>query len=310
MGVFHGHLRTRVGRWPIAGSSDKGHEGPHSRYTALSAGSGVVNEAWGRLLRKGDYVFGSFLKPEIVDGYINGVNPGDRTDVLGRFPFSEHSLDEAVSFASIGYRVWRRMSINDRTSAVLRFRDQVAEFQDRIALLVTRETGKPLWEARQEMLATIRALDLLLDDGVDILAPRVIDEIGARSDRQPRGVVAILCPFNFPFLVSATHTAAAVLAGNAVVVKPSKFTPGVGQRHIELWDRCQLPRGVVNMVQGPGSVGGQRLATHPAVDVMLFTGSYATAKMIQKLTMDRPELPIFMQSSCTRRILYCVWIRL
>ncbi len=252
-------------------------------------------QAWGRLLRKGDYVYGSFMKPEAVDGYINGVNPGDRGDVLGRFPFSEINIDEAVEYARVGFRSWRRMSINERAGAVHRFRDHVARHQEETALMITRETGKPLWEARQELLATIRVLDLMLDDGVHALAPRVIDEIGARSDWVPRGVVGIFTPFNFPFLVAASHTAASVLAGNAAVVKPSKFTPGIGQQHIELWDRCGLPRGVVNMVQGPGSVVGQRLATHPAVDVMLFTGSYDTSKVIQKLTMDRPELPIFMQ---------------
>ena len=76
-----------------------------------------------RLLRKGDYVHGSFLKPEAVDGYINGVNPGDRADVLGRFPFSESSVDEAVDFAAIGARAWRRVPLNDRALAVRRFRD-------------------------------------------------------------------------------------------------------------------------------------------------------------------------------------------
>jgi acyl-CoA reductase-like NAD-dependent aldehyde dehydrogenase len=254
-----------------------------------------VIEAWGRLLRKGDYVYGSFMKPEAVDGYINGVNPGDRADVLGRFAFSEINIDEAVEFARVGYRVWRRTSINDRSGVVHRFRDHVARHQESTALLITRETGKPLWEARQEMLATIRVLDLMLDDGVHALAPRVIDEICARSDWVSRGVVGIFTPFNFPFLIAASHTAATVLAGCAAVVKPSKFTPGIGQRHIEMWDRCQMPRGVVNMVQGPGSVVGQRLATHPAIDAILFTGSYSTARTITKLTMDRPELPIFMQ---------------
>jgi len=254
-----------------------------------------VNEAWGRLLRKGDYVYGSFVKPEAVDGYINGVNPGDRTDVLGRFPFSEASLEDAMACAAQGFRVWRRMSINERTGAVHRFRDHLARSQDGLAHLVTRETGKPLWEARQELAATIRALDLMLDEGVNNLAPRVIDDIGARSDRIPRGVVGIFTPFNFPMMVSATHTAAAVLSGNAVVVKPSKFTPGVGQAHVELWDRCQLPRGVVNMVQGPGSVIGQRMATHEALDVLVFTGSYTTARSIAKLTHDRPELPTLLQ---------------
>ncbi len=255
----------------------------------------VVNEVNGRLLRKGDYIFGSYVKPEAVDGYINGVNPSDRGDILGRFPFSEASVDEAVEYAGVGYRVWRRMTINDRAGAVHRFRDQMSAHQEVLARLITRETGKPLWESRQEILATIRALDLLLDEGVDALVPRVLDEIGARSDRMARGVVAILCPFNFPIMVAAVHCASALLSGNTVVVKPSKFTPGVGQAHIDLWDRCRLPRGVMNMVQGPGSVVGQRLVTHPDIDVLLVTGSLDTAKTIRRLTMARPELPTMMQ---------------
>ena len=249
-----------------------------------------------RIVRKGDYVFGSFLKPEAVDGYINGVNPGDRSDVLGRFCFSEASVDEAVEYAAIGARAWRRHATNDRAAAVRRFRDQVARGQERVARMITRETGKPIWEGRQEVLATIRALDLLLDEGLTMLAPRVIEEIGARSDRIPRGVIAIICPYNFPVLVPAMQGAAALLAGNAAVVKPSKFTPGVGQLLAELWDRCRLPRGVYNMVQGPGTVVGQRLALHPGIQALLFTGSAATAASIRQTTSERPDLPIVMQS--------------
>ena len=254
-----------------------------------------MKEVSGRLLRKGDYIFGSFVKPEAVDGYINGVNPGDRSDVLGRFPFSESSVDNAVEYAAVGYRVWRRLSINDRSAAVHRFREQLVEHQESLAHGITREVGKPLWESRQELLATIRAIDLLLDDGIDLLAPRVIDELGARSDRLPRGIVAVFCPYNFPLMIGAVHTASAILAGNSVIVKPSKFAPGMGQAHIDLWDRCRLPRGTVNMIQGPGSVVGNRLASHPDVDVILFTGALDTAKSIARLTQDRPELPKLIQ---------------
>ncbi len=248
-----------------------------------------------RIVRKGDYVHGSFLKPEAVDGYINGVNPGDRSDVLGRFPFSESSVDEAVDYAGIGARAWRRVPLSDRSAAVRRFRDQLARHQERTARMITRETGKPLWEARQEVLAAIRALDLLMEEGQALLAPRVIEEIGARSDRVPRGVVAVLCPFNFPVLVPAMHAATALLAGNSVVVKPSKFTPGVGQTLAELWDRCRLPRGVYNMVQGPGTVIGQRLVLHPGIHALVSTGSFQTATQIRQATTERADLPMILQ---------------
>src|SRR6185436_16928123 len=74
--------------------------------------------------------------------------------------------DEAVEYANIGAKTWRRASLNDRANALRRFREHIARFQERLASLITRETGKPIWEARHEVIATVRALDLFLDDGM------------------------------------------------------------------------------------------------------------------------------------------------
>ncbi len=248
-----------------------------------------------RLLRKGDYVYGSFLKPEQVDGYINAVNPGDRSDVLGRFPFSARSVDDAVELAAQGAARWRRVGVNERATAVRRFREQLHVAQEPLARLVTRENGKPLWEARQEVTSALRTVDLYLDDGVGLLAPRVVEEIGGRTDYMPRGVVGAVCPYNLPALLSVSHSAAAVLAGNAIVLKPSKFTPGVGQLVAELWDRSKLPRGVFNLVHGSGSVIGQRLVGHAGLDALLFAGSHESAREVRRATADRPELPALYQ---------------
>jgi acyl-CoA reductase-like NAD-dependent aldehyde dehydrogenase len=248
-----------------------------------------------RLLRKGDYVYGSFLKPEQVDGYINAVNPGDRTDVLGRFPFSTRNVDDAVELAAVGAQRWRRVGLNDRAAAVRRFREQINTHQETLARLVTRENGKPLWEARQEVQSALRTVEIYLDDGVGLLAPRIVEEISARTDYVPRGVVGVVSPYNLPVLLSVGMTAAAVLAGNAVVIKPSKFTPGVGQLIAELWDRAKLPRGVFNLVHGSGSVIGQRLVGHPGLDALLFAGSFESAREVRRATADRPELPALYQ---------------
>lgn len=248
-----------------------------------------------RLLRKGDYVYGSFVKPEQVDGYINATNPGDRTDVLGRFPFSTRSVDDAVELAAQGAHKWRRVGLNDRASAVRRFREQLHTAQEPLARLVTRENGKPLWEARQEVASALRTVDLYLDDGVGLLAPRVVEEIGGRSDHVPRGVVGAVSPYNLPVLHGVSVTVAAILAGNAIVSKPSKFTPGVGQTIAELWDRAKLPRGVFNLVHGSGSVIGQRLVAHPGLDALVFAGSYESAREVRRATVDRPELPALYQ---------------
>ncbi|MBT3218533.1 MAG: aldehyde dehydrogenase family protein [Proteobacteria bacterium] len=248
-----------------------------------------------RLLRRGDYCWGSFVKPERVDGYIVGVNPGDRSDVLGRFPFSETSVDDAVDAAARGGITWRRIPRVDRCKILRKYRDNLHRFQEAHADLITRETGKPLWEARQEVIASIRAVDLLVEEGIALLEPRILNEREARSDYRPRGVVGILAPYNLPLLIPTLQCSAAMLSGNTVVLKPSKFTPGVGQRVAEMWDRCKLPRGTFNMVQGSGASIGQRLSTHPGLDALLFSGSFTTAMAIRRATFDRPELPTLYQ---------------
>ncbi len=255
-----------------------------------------MDEQRERLVRKGNYIHGSFITPESIDGYINCVNPGDRSDVLGRFPFSARSVDDAVARAQEGAAEWAQVGLNDRAQAVKRFRDSLGKYTESIAHLITRETGKPLWESRHEVIGTIRALDIFLDDGLGLLAPRVLGKQGARTDYTPRGVVALLCPYNPPLRMAATQTAAALLGGNSVVFKASKFTPAVGQMVAECWDRCRLPRGVVNMVQGSGSVVGHRIVTHSGVDALLCTGSFKTAMSVRKTLFRRPELPVIYQT--------------
>lgn len=248
-----------------------------------------------RLLRKGDYVWGSFVKPERVDGYVVGVNPGDRTDVLGRFPFSEASVDDAIEAATAGGVKWRRLSVEDRASVVKRLREMIGRSSATFATLITRETGKPLWEARQEVVASLRAIDLLIDEGLPLLEPRILDEYQARSDFRPRGVVGVLAPYNLPLLVPITQIAAALLAGNTVVFKPSKFAPGVGQHIAEAVDRCRMPRGTFCLVQGSGSGVGARLASSPGLDALLLSGSYQTGLAVKRATADRPELLLGLQ---------------
>lgn len=265
-------------------------------YRVAASWEGGVASHDERLLRRGDYIWGSWVKPERVDGWIVGINPGDVSDVLGRFPFSVGSIDDAVEAATRGGLVWRRTSRADRARTLGRFCDGLRRFQERLAALVTRETGKPLWESRQEVVASIRAVDLLLEEGMALLEPRIVDERDARSDYRPRGVVGVVAPYNLPLLVPAMQCAAALLAGNTVVLKPSKFAPATGQMLAEIFDRCRLPRGVFNLVQGSGSIIGRHLATHPGVDALLVSASYKTAGALRQATFDRPELPLLLQS--------------
>lgn len=248
-----------------------------------------------RLVRRGDYIWGSFVRPARVDGYVVGVNPGDREDVLGRFSFSSTSVDDAVGAARDAVGDWGRTPVSNRARVVTRFAELLDESSEDLSTLITRETGKPLWEAREEVSSAVRVARLLASDGPRWLRPKVLREGAAWSDPLPHGVVGVITPYTFPLLIPTLHVMAALIAGNSVVFKPSKFTPAVGQAVAERVDRCKLPRGVFNMVQGSGAAVGQRIATHPGLDALLFAGSYETARQIRRATAERPELPALYQ---------------
>lgn len=248
-----------------------------------------------RLVRRGDYVWGSFVRPARVDGYIVGVNPGDRSDVLGRFSFSSTAVDDAVGAAKDAAGAWGSRAIEDRAAVLRRYADLVEETGEDLAILITRETGKPLWESREEVASAVRVSRMLAVDGAQALAPTVLREGSAWSERRPHGVVGVITPYVFPLLIPTLHVMAALLAGNTVVFKPSKFAPGVGQSLAERLDRCRLPRGVFNLVQGSGAAVGHRITTHPGLDALLFSGSHHTAQAIRRATVDRPELPVMFQ---------------
>jgi len=249
-----------------------------------------------RLVRRGDYIWGSFVKPESVDGYIVGVNPGDRDDILGRFYFSGVSVDDAVGSARSGFAAWSLLPVHHRAAIVNRFADVMKERRAILTALISRETGKPLWESQMEVQSAVVAVRDLVSAALDDGDSDYPAEAFARSERRPHGVVAIETPFVFPVLFAAVNTAASLLAGNAVVLKPSKFTPGVGQGLAEVWDRCRLPRGVFNMVQGSGVTTGRQLATHPGVDAVMFCGSHATAETLREEVNAVRTRPMLVQS--------------
>jgi succinylglutamic semialdehyde dehydrogenase len=241
-----------------------------------------------RFVRKGNYLHGSFIKQPEVDGYINSLNPGDLRDPIGKFPFSEASADIAVGCAREAFPGWHRSSLETRMLCLHRYRDQLAQSIEQITTYLTRETGKPGWESYAEVRATIKRIDVTLEDGLPLLEGWRLTELEGGCEFHPRGVVVVLGPYNLPLLSPNIHIISALLTGNVVVFKPSKYTPAVGQLIAEMIDRARFPRGVFNLVQGSGKVVGSRLAVHPEVDAVHLDGSLETAFELKKLTLEQP----------------------
>jgi succinylglutamic semialdehyde dehydrogenase len=222
-----------------------------------------------------------------VKGELASVSPADPKDEIGRFSVADAAVvDEAVARARAAFPAWRDAGLDTRSAALRRFRDLAAERKEALAQLIAREMGKALWDARGEAGLLPAKVDATLAEGMRFTQP--IDAgSGARATFHPRGVLAVLGPFNFPAHLPNGHIVPALATGNTVVFKPSDLTPAVGDWMARLWREAGLPAGVLEIVQGRAGTGSA-LASHADVDGVLFTGSWQVGRALAEATLDQP----------------------
>lgn len=214
-------------------------------------------------------------------------SPADPADELGRFAvWDAEAVSEAVARARSAFPAWRELGFEARAHHLRRLRDRLAQRTEELARLIAREVGKALWDARGEARLLPAKVDLTLEEGMRFVAP-IEAGPGARARFQPRGVLAVLGPFNFPAHLPHGHIVPALATGNTVVWKPSELAPAVGQWLARAWRDAGLPAGVLELVQG-GAETGRALALHPDVDGVLFTGSWRVGRALQEATLDQP----------------------
>ena len=222
-----------------------------------------------------------------MTAWLRSLSPADPSDELGRFPLADSTaVDAAVARARAAQAGWRDEGFEARSAVLRRFAKLASAATDELSALLAREVGKALWEARGEAALLAAKVDVTLDQGMHFVAP-IEASPGARATFGPRGVLAVLGPFNFPAHLPNGHIVPALATGNAVVFKPSELTPATGQWMVELWRRAGLPEGVLQIVHGARDVG-RALALHEEVDGVLFTGSYAAGRALREATLDQP----------------------
>lgn len=236
---------------------------------------------------RGNYINGKFRVPRHADGAIEKRNPANLDDVVGAFSFSRVAADEAILAAREAQRAWAARSLEDRINAIRKVRAAVVNRREDLAAAITREVGKPLWEARREVESMAGRLNVVVDAGLRDVADFVPAGVRGGCRYRPLGVIGVICPFNFPALLAHGFVVPALVTGNTVVFKPSDVTPLVGQVYAEIIDDANLPKGVFNMVQGGGDIGA-RLAASPRVDGIFFTGSVATGRAIEAVCATQP----------------------
>lgn len=199
-------------------------------------------------------------------------------------------IDLEVQLAREAWAEWASRSLAVRTETLRRYANVVRGRIEAFADLIARETGKPLWEARSEVESVIAKVEISIDAYHERTAQRRFE--GAMNARQalrhkPHGVLAVLGPYNFPAHLPNGHIVPALLAGNAVVFKPSEKAPASGAMLIDCLYQAGLPTGVARLVVG-GPAEGRALAANPDLDGLLFTGSARTGVALNRLFADHP----------------------
>ena len=196
-----------------------------------------------------------------------------------------------VAAARAAWPAWAAHSVAFRTETLRRFANVVRQREAEFADLVARETGKPLWEAKTEVGAVINKVDISVDSmGERTPTRRHEGALGSKVAvrHKPHGVLAVLGPYNFPAHLPNGHIVPALLAGNAVVFKPSEKTPASGAFLVDCLHEAGVPEGVLRLLIG-GADEGRALAADPGIDGLLFTGSVGAGQSLHRQFAEMPH---------------------
>ncbi|WP_222127303.1 aldehyde dehydrogenase family protein [Bacillus sp. X1(2014)] len=238
-------------------------------------------------------------KVETFNNYINGewqesvskktffsVNPANTEDLVGEFQASnEQDVQLAIEAAKNAFPNWSQTAPSKRASILNKAASILEQNAASLAEELTREEGKHVDDAKNEVLRSAQTLRYYAVEGQSFTGetfPNDDANMKVSTEREPLGVVSVITPWNFPLSIPARKIAPALITGNTVVFKPSSDTPLIAFRLVEALDKAGIPKGVINFVTGKASEVGDLLVTHPAVRAVTFTGSTVAGEDIHK----------------------------
>ncbi len=211
---------------------------------------------------------------------------------------NKEQINKAMQSASSAFLSWSELSFEKRLIFLDQFAQELKKQKSDLSKIISKETGKPLWESDLEMGSMINKLAISIEAyherSEEIISKNVAGTEISVVRHRPHGVFGILGPFNFPGHLPNGHIIPALLAGNTVVFKPSHLTPLVAENIFQCWEKANLPPGVINLIQG-GAKTGELLATHPDLDGIMFTGSFKVGQSLAKLFSHHPEKMLVLE---------------
>ncbi len=231
---------------------------------------------------------------------VSSVNPATGEVLCEWECAEEREVLAAVARARAAQPAWAKIGIGKRVGILREFQQGLLEKKSEIGAVITREAGKPLAEAlTTEVLVVLDAARFLVDNAYRLLREERLPHGNLVTKlkrgvlvREPYGVIGIISPWNYPFSIPATETLAALVAGNAVVLKPSEFTSLAALELKSLLHAAGVPQEIFQVVVGDGATGAALI--HSQIDKLIFTGSVGTGKRIAAITAER-LLPVVLE---------------
>ncbi|RUW22935.1 aldehyde dehydrogenase family protein, partial [Mesorhizobium sp. M1A.F.Ca.IN.020.06.1.1] len=236
------------------------------------------------------------LRKNLIDGEWLGeagsrnINPSNTNDVVGEYASAgPEEAKQAIAAAKAALPAWSRSGPLARHAVLKKTSDEIMARKDEIGRSLAREEGKTLAEGVGETIRAAQIFDFFAGETLRLsgeLVPSVRPGVGVEMTREGVGVVGIITPWNFPIAIPAWKIAPALAYGNTIVFKPAELVPESAWTIVDILHRAGLPKGVLNLVMGKGSVVGQAMLDSPDVNAISFTGSVGTGKRVAAASVE------------------------
>jgi acyl-CoA reductase-like NAD-dependent aldehyde dehydrogenase len=229
--------------------------------------------------------FQNYINGKWVEGRnkFQTINPATE-ELLAEITQAENSdVEAAVDAANKAFKSWRLTPAPLRGELLFKIGDILKQKKEELARLLTQDMGKVISEARGDVQEAIDMAYFMGGEGRRLLgytAPVEMPNKFGMAVRDPAGVVGLITPWNFPIAVPSWKIFPALVAGNAVIWKPSPETPAISAAFVKVFEEAGLPAGVFNLLLAPGAEVAKALVSHPGVRVLSFTGSTTTGRAI------------------------------
>ncbi|MBY0363901.1 MAG: aldehyde dehydrogenase family protein, partial [Phreatobacter sp.] len=228
-----------------------------------------------------NFIAGEFVSPAKA---APNLNPSNTNEVVGDYAQGGvEDLKAAVAAAKEAFPAWSRSNPQLRYDVLMKASNEVMARKEELGALLSREEGKTLPEGIGEVTRAGQILSFFAAEALRLngeLVNSIRPGVGIEITREAVGVIGLITPWNFPIAIPAWKLAPALAYGNTVVIKPADLVPGSAWALVDILNRAGLPKGVLNIVMGRGSVVGQAMLEHPDVAAISFTGSVATGRRV------------------------------